>query len=80
MARACGPSGAGRPTRIGRICETRGTQAAIARKTGIGRPALSRIVRGLEPPYPKRGRAIADAVGWAGDWHELFEREEDDLS
>ena len=33
-------------------------------------------MRGLEPPYPKRGHAIAAAVGWAGDWRELFEREE----
>ena len=62
-----------RTLRIGRICETRGTQAMIARKTGISRPAISRIVRGLEPPYPKRGRAIADAIGWAGNWRELFE-------
>ncbi|NHM15278.1 XRE family transcriptional regulator [Eggerthellaceae bacterium zg-887] len=45
----------------------------IAKATGISRPAVSRIVRGLEPPYPKRGRAIAAAVGWAGDWRELFE-------
>lgn len=67
-----------RVLRIERICEERGTQAMIAKKTGIGRPAVSRIVRGLEPPYPKRGKAIAKAVGWAGDWRELFEREEGD--
>ena len=48
----------------------------IVKRTGIGAPAVSRIVRGLEPPYPKRGRAIADAVGWTGDWRELFEHEE----
>ena len=63
--------------RIERICEKHGTQAMIAAKTGIGKPAVSRIVRGLEPPYPKRGQAIADAVGWPGDWRELFERAED---
>ena len=62
--------------RIERICEKRGTQAMIARATGIGRPAVSRIVRGLEPPYPKRGRAIASALGWPGDWRTLFEEEE----
>lgn len=61
--------------RIERICQANGTQAKIAAKTGIGRPALSRIVRGLEPPYPKRGRAIAEAVGWQGSWKELFEEE-----
>ena len=67
-----------RTLRIGRICEKRGTQAMIARKTGISPPAVSRIVRGLEPPYPKRGRAIAAAVGWAGDWRELFEEIDED--
>jgi len=67
--------------RIERICEKHGMQSMIARKTGIGKPAVSRIVRGLEPPYPKRGQAIADAVGWTGDWRGLFEKEEteDDL-
>ena len=65
--------------RIERICLKRGTQKMIAAKTGIGKPALSRIVRGLEPPYPKRGRAIADAVGWRGSWRDLFEDEEEDL-
>lgn len=63
--------------RIGRICQKRGAQKEIAEKTGIGKPALSRIVRGLEPPYPKRGRAIASAVGWRGDWRKLFEQEEE---
>lgn len=64
--------------RIRRICQGRyGTQAEIARKTGIGQPAISRIVRGLEPPYPARGKAIADAVGWQGNWRELFEEEEE---
>lgn len=62
--------------RIEKICGKKGTQAMIVKRTGIGAPAVSRIVRGLEPPYPKRGRAIADAVGWAGDWRELFEHEE----
>lgn len=53
-------------------------QAMISAMTGIGKPTVSRIVRGLEPPYPKRGRAIADAIGWQGDWRALFEREEGD--
>ena len=67
-----------RMLRIGKICEKRGTQAMIAKATGISRPAVSRIVRGLEPPYPKRGKAIAAAVGWPGDWRELFEPEEEE--
>ena len=56
--------------RIEKICEERGVQAMIAKKTGINKPAVSRIVRGLEPPYPKRG--------WDGDWRELFEGDEGD--
>ena len=66
--------------RIERICSKKGTQAMIAAKTGIGKPAISRIVRGLEPPYPKRGQEIADAVGRRGNWRDLFEDEpeEDD--
>lgn len=63
--------------RIERLCEQRGRQAMIARATGINKPAVSRIVRGQEPPYPKRGRAIAEALGWQGDWRELFEPEEE---
>ena len=63
--------------RIEKICEERGVQAMIAKKTGINKLAVSRIVRGLEPPYPKRGRAIAEAVGWDGDWRELFESDGD---
>ena len=66
--------------RIREICAAKyGTQAMIARATGIGEPAVSRIVRGLEPPYPGRGRAIAEAVGWQGDWRELFEEIGGDL-
>ena len=64
--------------RIERICEKRGMQAMISRKTGISRPAVSRIVRGLEPPYPKRGKAIAAAVNWPGDWRELFEHDDEE--
>ena len=58
---------------IGRMCSKRGTQAMISKETGIGEPTISRIVRGLEPPYPGRGKAIADALGWTGDWRALFE-------
>ena len=61
---------------IERMCAKRGKQKEIAEITGIGKPALSRIVRGLEPPYPKRGMAIAAAVGWQGDWRDLFKHEE----
>ena len=64
--------------RIRSICMAKyGTQAEIARVTGIGEPTVSRIVRGLEPAYPGRGQAIAAAIGWQGDWRELFEEIED---
>lgn len=59
--------------RIQTLLVERGDQAKVARTAGINMPAMSRIVNGKEVPYPKRGRAIADAVGWPGDWQELFE-------
>lgn len=63
--------------RIRSICLAKyGTQAEIARKTGISEPTISKVVRGIEPPYPGWGRAIAEAVGWRGHWRELFEEEE----
>lgn len=49
------------------------TQAEAAAKCGLKPQALSRIVNGTEPPYAKRGQRIADALGWDGDWSELFE-------
>lgn len=49
------------------------SQAQAAREAGVGEASFSRIVRGIEPPYPKRGQRIADALGWKGDWTELFE-------
>lgn len=65
--------------RIRSICQEKyGTQAMIAHETGIGEPTVSRIVRGLEPAYPGRGQAIAEAIGWQGDWRELFEEEPDE--
>lgn len=59
--------------RIQTLLVERGAQAKIARATGINKPAMSRIVHGKEVPYPKRGKAIAEAIGWPGDWRELFE-------
>ena len=64
--------------RIEQICERRGTQAMIAKKTGIDKGAVSRMVHGRMDPYPGWGRAIAAAVGWHGDWHALFERIDDE--
>lgn len=49
------------------------TQADLARRTGIDPASVSRIVRGVEPAYPRRGKRIADALGWEGDPAKLFE-------
>lgn len=49
------------------------SQRAAADLCGLTPQALSRIVRGVEPPYPKRGQRIADALEWPGTWEELFE-------
>lgn len=50
------------------------TQAEGAARCGLKPQAFSRIVNGTEPPYSKRGQRIADALGWEGDWTELFEK------
>lgn len=49
------------------------SQRAAAELCGLKPQAFSRIVRGVEPPYSKRGQRIADALGWPGAWEELFE-------
>lgn len=49
------------------------TQADLARRTGIDPASVSRIVRGVEPAYTRRGKRIADALGWEGDPAKLFE-------
>lgn len=49
----------------------------IAKATGIDKGAVSRMVHGKMEPYPGWGRAIADALGWHGDWRGLFEYEEE---
>lgn len=54
------------------------SQAQAARAAGVGEANFSRIVRGIEPPYPKRGQRIADALGWEGDWQQLFEKVAED--
>lgn len=49
------------------------SQAELARRAGINQTSLSRIENGQEPAFPKRGKKIADALGWSGDPDELFE-------
>lgn len=49
------------------------TQAELAKRANLTPQAISRIVRGEERPYTKRGQKIARALNWNGDWEELFE-------
>ena len=59
---------------IKRVMRDKGlSQAKTARLAEVNESSFSRIVRGIEPPFPKRGKRIADALGWEGDWRELFD-------
>lgn len=49
------------------------SQKELAERAGVNEASLSRICNGKEPAYPKRGKRIADALGWAGDPAGLFE-------
>lgn len=49
------------------------SQTEFAKAVGLKPQAVSRIVNGLEPPYSKRGKRIAAALGWEGDPAELFQ-------
>lgn len=60
--------------RIEQVLKEKGiSQAKAARMCDVNESSMSRIVRGIEPPYPYRGQRIADALEWHGDWCELFE-------
>ena len=54
------------------------TQAEAAKRCGLKGSTFNRIVNGNEPPYSKRGPRIAEALGYAGNWRELFEEVEID--
>ena len=61
---------------IRRVLFERGiSQRALAGKTGVDPASLSRIVNGKEPAYSKRGKRIAEALGWTGDPAGLFQEE-----
>ena len=64
----------GKTLRISQVLEEkRLSQAQIARKAQVNETSMSRIVRGVEPAFPNRGKRIADALEWEGNWEELFE-------
>lgn len=49
------------------------TQRELARKARVNETSLSRICNGKEPAFPRRGKRIADALGWTVDPMALFE-------
>ena len=72
-----GSEWSGMMLRIKKVLEELGlSQAKAARLADVSEASLSRIVRGVEPPYSGRGQRIADALGWQGDWRDLFEEVE----
>ena len=66
------------PLQIERVIKQKGlSQAKLARMCDVSESSMSRIVRGVEPPYPKRGKRIADVLGWKDDWQTLFYKIQD---
>ena len=60
--------------RVEKLLREKGlSQAKAARLADVNATSLSRIIGGKEPPYPRRGQRIADALGWTGPWQTLFE-------
>lgn len=55
------------------------SQSKLARLADVNQSCMSRIETGKEPPYPHRGKRIAEALGWDGDPAELFEEVPDDV-
>ena len=53
------------------------SQRELAERAHVNEASISRICRGKEPAYTKRGERIAAALGWTGDPTELFEEVDD---
>lgn len=49
------------------------SQRELAERAHVNEASISRICRGKEPAYTKRGERIAAALGWTGDPEGLFE-------
>lgn len=49
------------------------SQRELAKRAHVNEASISRICRGKEPAYTKRGERIAAALGWTGDPAQLFE-------
>lgn len=58
------------------LFEKRLSKSKAARLADVNQTSFSRIVNGKEPPYSGRGQRIADALGWTGDWRDLFKEVE----
>lgn len=64
---------------INKVMKEKGlSQAKLSHMADVNQSSMSRIVRGVEPAYPKRGKRIAAALGWDGDPMELFKEVEND--
>ncbi len=64
--------------RVRDLLEERGLSIAkAAMLCKVNYSSMCRIVGGKEPAYPKRGKRIAEALGWTGDPAELFEEVEE---
>ena len=48
------------------------SQSELARRARVNQTSMSRIERGLEPAFPRRGARIAEALEWTGSLEELF--------
>lgn len=61
--------------RIEQVLKEKGlSRAKVARMCDVNESSMSRIVRGVEPPYPNRAKRIAAALNWPTERAaELFE-------
>lgn len=48
------------------------SQGKLARMADVSEAGLSRVLRGVEPCGYHRGKAIAKAIQWPGEWEDLF--------
>lgn len=54
------------------------SMSKLARDSDTNASSLWKIEHGKEPAYPKRGKRIAEALGWTGPVDELFQEVPED--
>ena len=47
-------------------------QVELSKRSGINQPTISKILNGWQKPYPKQAKAIALALGYDGNFEDLF--------